>query len=64
MEEVVTVNDVAQSMPHIYVALDNRQADHQALIIEIKCKITNQPISVLIDLGSNLSYASPKLVKE
>jgi hypothetical protein len=30
IQEATTVNDVARSVPHIYAALDNNQADHQA----------------------------------
>jgi len=33
------VEDVGQSIPHIYAALDNRQANHQAFIIKIDGKI-------------------------
>jgi hypothetical protein len=30
IQEATTVIDVARSMPLIYVALDNKQVDHQA----------------------------------
>jgi hypothetical protein len=30
VQEATTVNDVARSLPQIYAALDNKQADHQA----------------------------------
>ena len=49
-------------MPQIYVALDNNQADHQALVVEIEGMITNHLMSILIDPGSNLSYIAPKAV--
>jgi len=42
--------------------VDNRQADHQAWIIEMDDKLCDQVISILIDLGSNYSYINPYLV--
>jgi hypothetical protein len=48
-------------MPQIYVALDNRQS-YQALVVEMEGMISNHPISILIDPGSNLSYDSPQIV--
>jgi hypothetical protein len=62
MQEATTVNDVERSVPQIYVALDNNQADHQASVVEIEGMIFNHLVSILIDLGSNLSYISPKVV--
>jgi hypothetical protein len=35
VQEATTVNDVARSMPQIYAALDNRQANHQDSVVEI-----------------------------
>jgi hypothetical protein len=49
-------------MPQIYETLDNNQADHQASVVEIEGMIFNHLVSVLIDLGSNLSYIAPKAV--
>jgi hypothetical protein len=62
LQEATTVNDVARSVPQIYAALDNNQADHQASVVEIEGMIFNHLVSVLIDPGSNLSYISPKTV--
>jgi hypothetical protein len=62
VHESTTVNDVARSMPQIYAAMDNKQADHQALVVEIEGMITNHLVSILIDPGSNLSYIAPKAV--
>jgi hypothetical protein len=33
-------------------------------VVELEGIITKQPISILIDLGSNLSYVSPQVVEE
>jgi hypothetical protein len=53
---------VARSVPQIYAALDNNQADHQASVVEIEGMISNHLVSILIDPGSNLSYIAPKAV--
>jgi hypothetical protein len=62
IQEATTVNDVAGSVPQIYAALDNNQADHQASVVEIEGMISNHLVSILIDPGSNLSYIAPKTV--
>ena len=49
-----------RSVPQIYAALDNNQADHQASVVEIEGMISNHLVSILIDPGSNLSYIAPK----
>jgi hypothetical protein len=64
VQEATTVNDVARSMPQIYAALDNRQDDHQASVVEMEGMISNHPVSILIDPGSNLSYVSPQTVEK
>ena len=50
------------SVPQIYAALDNNQADHQASVVEVEGMIFNHLVSVLIDPGSNLSYIAPKAI--
>jgi hypothetical protein len=54
------VNDVARIVPRIYASMENRQVDHQAYVVKLEGIISNQPISILIDHGSNLSYVSPQ----
>jgi hypothetical protein len=58
IQEATTVNDVARIMPQIYAAMDNKQADHQASVMEMEGMISNHLVSILIDFGSNLSYVS------
>ena len=58
IQEATTVNDVARSLPQIYAALDNKQADHQASMVEMEGMIANHPISILIDPSFNLSYVA------
>jgi hypothetical protein len=47
-------------MPQIYAALDNRQDDHQAPVVEMEGMIYNHLVAILIDLVSNLIYVSPQ----
>jgi len=61
-QEVQVVGDVGQSISCIYATLDNRQADHQASIIEMDGKLCDQVVSILIDHESNYSYVSANLV--
>ena len=49
-------------MPQIYAALDNKQVDHQASVVEMEGVISNHLVSILIDPDSNLSYVSPQTV--
>jgi hypothetical protein len=64
IQEATIVNYLARIMPQIYAALDNRQSDHQALVVEMEGMIANHLVSILIDLGSNLSYVSPQTIKK
>jgi hypothetical protein len=63
MQEETIVNDVARSVPRIYAVVENRQVDHQASVVELEGIITERPISVLIDPGSNIIYISPRVVE-
>ena len=40
------------SKPKIYAAHDDPQEDHQTTMVEIKGKLSNEFISILIDLGA------------
>ena len=62
--EATTVNDIARNIPTISAALENRQADHQATMVEMEGKISDQSVTVLIDPGASLSYISPKIVEK
>ena len=61
-QEATTVNDIAWNIPTISAALENRQAEHQATMVEMEGKISHQSVTVLIDPGASLSYISPKIV--
>jgi hypothetical protein len=64
IQDATTVNDVARRMPQIYAALDNRQVDHHPSVLEMEGTISNHPVSILIDPGSNLSYDAPQTVEK
>jgi hypothetical protein len=64
IQESTTFNDVARSMPQIDAALDNKQFDHQASMVDMKGMITNHLVSILIDPGSNLSYVAPQTIEK
>jgi len=40
VQEVTTLNDVAQEMPQIYVDVDNEQENHGASMVEVEGIIT------------------------
>ena len=58
-----TVEDMNKSMPRIYVALDNKQAEFQFDMIEVEGKINDQPIAILIDSGASHSYLDPEMAE-
>jgi hypothetical protein len=64
IQEAITINDVARSMPQIYAVVDNKQADHQDSVVEMEGMIANHLVSILIDLGCNLSYVAPQTVDQ
>jgi hypothetical protein len=49
-------------MPRIYVAMDNKQVNHQASVVDMEGMIANHIVSILIDAGSNLSYVAPQAI--
>jgi hypothetical protein len=51
-------------MPQIYAALDNRQTDHQASVVDMEGMIANHLVSILIEPGSNLSYVTPQTIEK
>ena len=49
-QQTETIEDMGISVHRIYVALNNKQADFQSHMIEVKGKLNNHPIVILIDL--------------
>jgi hypothetical protein len=64
IQEAITVNDVARSMPWIYAVVDNKQADHQASVVEMEGMISSHLVSIVIEPVSNLSYVAPHIVNK
>jgi hypothetical protein len=62
IQEATTVGDIGKSIHKINAALDGRKEDHQSTILEIEGKVHDRKKSILIDLGSILSYFTPSLV--
>ena len=63
IQEAETVGQVARVVPRIYATLEDRQQDHQSIVVEVAGKIVEQSISILIDPGSTQSYISPRVVE-
>jgi len=61
VHEATTIIDVARIVPRIYVVVENWQENHQYYVVELEGIIVKQPISILIDLGYNLSYVSSQV---
>ena len=61
--EATTMNDIARNIPTISEALENLQAEHQAMV-EMEGKIADHSVTVLINPGASLSYISPQFVEK
>ena len=64
IQEEEIVGDVANEMPRINAALENRQDYHQTSMVEVQGMIQNHYVSILIDPGASLSYVSPSIVEK
>ena len=51
-------------MNQINASLEDRHEYHNSAIVEIEDTISNQNISMLIDLGATLSYITPKIMEK
>ena len=63
IQEAEKVGQVARAVPRIYVALEDRQEDHQLTVVEVVGKIAEQSVSILTDPRSTHSYITPRVVK-
>ena len=54
------VGQVARAVPRIYAALEDCQADHQSIVVEVAGNIVEQSISIFIDPSSTHSYITPE----
>jgi hypothetical protein len=51
---------MGRSVPRIYASLDNKQAEFQSHMIEVKGKIKKQTIVIFIDSRAIHSYIDPR----
>ncbi|KAH9319720.1 hypothetical protein KI387_021489, partial [Taxus chinensis] len=58
-----TVGDVGRAH-RVYAAVDNRQAEHQATVIETTGTIRGISVFVLFDSGASDSFISPSIVDQ
>jgi hypothetical protein len=63
LQEASIVGDMGRSLHQINAAIDGRQADHQSSVVEIKGKIHDTQISILIDPRATLIYITPDVVE-
>jgi hypothetical protein len=61
-QEATIVEDTGKNIPRIYVVLEDRQAEYQSNMIEVKGKIINHPVYILIDSGVIHYYIDPKIM--
>ena len=54
---------MGRSVPRIYAALNNKQAEFQSHMIEVEGMINNHAFTILIDSGASHSYIDPKVVE-
>jgi hypothetical protein len=57
------MEDIGISVPRIYVALENKQAEFQSQIIEVEGMINNRAFTIVIDSRDSHSYIDPKIVE-
>jgi hypothetical protein len=63
VHEAFIVNEIERNIPNISAALENRQENYHTSMVEVEGMLNNEPISILIHLGSSLSYISLRVVK-
>ena len=57
------MGEIGKSFHWINATLEDRQEYHQSAIVEIEGTISNQNLSILIDMGANLTYINPKMME-
>ena len=63
IQEEERVGQEARVVPSIYAALEDRQAYHQSIVVQVAGKIVEQSVYILIDPGSTHSYITPRVVE-
>ena len=62
LQEASTAREIGKCFHRINASLDDRHANHQSTIVGIECTISNQIISILINLGATLSLMTPRMM--
>jgi hypothetical protein len=62
VQQAEMVEDMGRRVPRIYASLENKQADFQSHMIEVKGMINDYSFTILIDSGDSHSYIDPKVV--
>ena len=57
------MGEIGKSFHQINAVIEDQHADHQSTIVEIEGTISNQKLSILIDLEATLSYITPKMME-
>jgi hypothetical protein len=60
--EPTTVGDLGKAH-RIHAMVNNRQAEHHSIVLETSGTITDQTLSILIDLGATESFISSAMLK-
>ena len=64
LQEACTMNDIVRNIHIVNASLEYQQVDHQSTMLEVEDKVLNIHVSILIDLGSSLSYIASKVVEK
>ena len=63
IQEDTIVEYITRSIPITSATLENKQSDHQTLMVEIEGTLKDKPIYILIDPCPILSYVSTRIVE-
>lgn len=63
IEESTTIDVVVRIIPKFYATVEDHQVDHQSVVIKVGGNISKKSLSILIDMGSNRNYVTPRVVE-
>ena len=63
LQEASTMGEFGKTFHLINANIEDQQEYHQSAIVEIEGTISNQNLSILIDMGANLTYINPKMME-
>lgn len=62
--EATIMNDIARNIPRKKEALEDRQEEHQSIIIDMEDTLSNQHVFILIDSRASFIYIGPQVVEQ